>query len=135
MGWNTKRLRLATRIAGCLALVALISSLVYITTPVHAAATTVQQQKLASDTTMLAANFYLPTSALQPIFQDKINQQVPIAINNAITNIVSKLPASTQSWAGQMAQTLIQPSATLVSLTPQQGGLATKLRISLYPGD
>jgi hypothetical protein len=135
MEWNTKRMRLATRIADCLALVALISSLVYVTTPAHAAATTIQQQKLASDTTMLAANFYLPTSALQPLFQDKINQQVPIAVNNAIAGIVSKLPASTQIWAGQMAQTLIQPSATLVSLTPQQDGLATKLRISLYPGD
>ena len=135
MEWNTKRMRLAARIAGCLALVALIGSLVYVTTPAHAAATRVQQQKLASDATILAANFYLPTSVLQPLFQDKINQQVPIAVNNAIASIVSKLPASTQSWAGQMAQTLIQPSAALVSLTPQQDGLATKLRISLYPGD
>ena len=135
MGWNTKHMRLATRIAGYVALVALISSLVYVTTPVHAAANTIQQQKQAPDTTILAANFYLPTSALQPLFQDKINQQVPIAVNSAIASIVSKLPASTQNWAGQMAQTLIQPSATLVSLTPQQDGLATKLRISLYPGD
>jgi hypothetical protein len=34
-----------------------------------------------------------------------------------------------------MATTLIQPSATLISLTPQQNGLASALSLSLYPGD
>jgi hypothetical protein len=34
-----------------------------------------------------------------------------------------------------MATTLIQPSAALISLYPQQGGLVMRLRLSLYPGD
>src|SRR5438552_8660609 len=34
-----------------------------------------------------------------------------------------------------MATTLIQPSAYLTSLTTQSRGLATSVRVSLYPGD
>ncbi len=34
-----------------------------------------------------------------------------------------------------MAKTLIQPTATLTSLSTQPGGLAISLRLSLYPGD
>ncbi len=48
---------------------------------------------------------------------------------------MSSLPAKDQGWATEMATTLIQPSAALVSLYPQQGGLAMRLRLSLYPGD
>jgi hypothetical protein len=72
---------------------------------------------------------------LQPLFQSQINQQVPGMVNSVINNMVSKLPHQDQGWATQMATTLIQPSATLTSLTTQPGGLATSLRLSLYPGD
>ncbi len=40
-----------------------------------------------------------------------------------------------RGWATQMATTLLQPSAALTSLTTQSNGLATSLRLSLYPGD
>ena len=85
--------------------------------------------------TPINATIYLTTSTLQPIFQAHINQQVPGAVNNAINTIVGNMPAADRTWAGQMATTLIQPSATLSSLIPQQNGLATSLRINLYPGD
>ena len=86
-------------------------------------------------TTPLDAKIYLATDTLSPIFQSTINQQVPNVVTAAINAIVNKLPISDQGWAGTMATTLIQPSATLTSLTPQQGGLAATLRLSLYPGD
>src|SRR5205085_7200319 len=75
------------------------------------------------------------TGSLASTFQIRIDQQVPNAVNAAISNTVSTLPAKDQGWATEMATTLIQPSAALVSLYPQQGGLAMRLRLSLYPGD
>ncbi len=135
MIWHKRNLRFIAPITASLLLVGLIVSLFSIAAPVHAASNNTQQQSQTTATTNIAANFYLPTSVLQPMFQSRIDQQVPVAVNGAIDSIVSKLPASSQSWAGQMAQTLIQPSATLTSLTPQKNGLAAALRISLYPGD
>ncbi len=85
--------------------------------------------------TSLDATVYLTTATLQPLFQDSINQQVPGAVSNAISALVNKLSATNQGWAKQMATTLIQPSATVTGLTPQKNGLATTLRLSLYPGD
>lgn len=102
--------------------------------PVSAAQRVVTQATPNQDTT-LNANIYLTTATLTPIFQSRINQQVPGAVSSAITNIVNKLPVTDQGWASQMATTLIQPSATLSSLTPQQNGLAATVRVSLYPGD
>src|SRR5437667_9089448 len=49
--------------------------------------------------------------------------------------MVSTSRAKAECSATEMATTLIQPSATLVSLYPQHGGLAMTLRLSLYPGD
>ncbi len=83
----------------------------------------------------ITANIYLTTETLAPIFQSRINQQVPGMVSGAIANVVNKLPATDQGWANQMATTLIQPSATLSSLAPQQNGLAATVRVSLYPGD
>jgi hypothetical protein len=109
--------------------------------PAHAATGDNAQllQRSASGTlatnSSIAANFYLPTSTLRPIFQSRINQQVPVAVNGAINTLLAKLPASSQSWADQMAKMLIQPTASLTGLTTQKDGLATSLRISLYPGD
>jgi len=103
-------------------------------TPVSAAQRVVTRAT-QNQVTTLNANIYLTTATLAPIFQSRINQQVPGAVSSAITNIVNKLPATDQGWASQMATTLIQPSATLSSLTPQQNGLAARVRVSLYPGD
>jgi hypothetical protein len=83
----------------------------------------------------LNAIVYLTTGSLASTFQNRINQQVPDAVSAAIANTVSALPKQDQGWATEMATTLIQPSATLISLVPQQGGLAMALRLSLYPGD
>jgi len=104
-------------------------------TPVSAAQNTATNATHNQDTTSINATIYLTTATLTPIFQDRINQQVPGALNNAITGIINKLPAADQGWAGQMANTLIQPSATLRSLSPRQNGLVATLRINLYPGD
>ena len=83
----------------------------------------------------LNAIVYLTTGSLASTFQNRIDQQIPGAVNAAISNTVSSLPAKDQGWATEMATTLIQPSAALESLYPQQGGLAMQLRLSLYPGD
>jgi hypothetical protein len=85
--------------------------------------------------TSINATVYLPMGALQPLFQQQIDQQVPTAVNGAIGSMVNKLPSGDRGWATQMASALLQPSATLVSLKPQQDGLAATIRISLYPGD
>lgn len=115
-----------------LALLLPIVTLTLLVTPAHAAARSSVQVK---STTPINATIYLTTGMLQPIFQAHINQQVPGAVNDAINTIVGNMPAIDQTWASQMATTLIQPSATLSSLMPQQNGLAASLRINLYPGD
>src|SRR5436305_5763647 len=101
-------------------------------TPVNAS-NQVRQQKQA--TTNLSANIYLPTQALRPIFQNQINQQVASLSGGMITDMLKSLPSADQGWARDMAGALIQPSATLSQLTPQNGGLATSVKLSLYPGD
>jgi len=83
----------------------------------------------------LNAIIYLTTGMLEPVFQSRIEQQVPVAFNNALTTMVSKLPSQDRGWAYEMASTLLQPSATLQNLAPQQAGLAMTLQLSLYPGD
>src|SRR5215831_8702203 len=88
-----------------------------------------------ANSSSLNAIVYLTTGSLASTFQNRINQQVPGAVNAAISNAVSVLPARDQSWAMEMATTLIQPSAALVNLYPQRGGLVMRLRLSLYPGD
>jgi hypothetical protein len=88
-----------------------------------------------ANSSSLNAIVYLTTGSLASTFQNRIDQQVPGAVNAAISNAVSVLPARDQSWAMEMATTLIQPSAELMNLYPQQGGLAMRLRLSLYPGD
>lgn len=88
-----------------------------------------------ANSSSLNAIIYLTTGSLASTFQNRMDQQIPGAVNAAISNAVSTLPAKDQGWAIEMATTLIQPSAALESLYPQQGGLAMRLRLSLYPGD
>lgn len=101
-------------------------------TPVSAATRHTRSEQLA---TPLNATIYLGTDTLLPIVQGRVNQQVPNVLSAAIAAIVGKLPANDQNWAATMATTVIQPTALVTSLVPQQGGLAASLRISLYPGD
>ncbi len=108
----------------------LIAALVV--TPVSAATRHVHTNRA---TTPLNATIYLSNSSLSPIFQGRINQQVPSAVSAAIGAIVSKLPENDQGWASTMATTVIQPTAVLTGLVAQQGGLKASLRVSLYPGD
>jgi len=106
-----------------------------IVTPAAAASAAPRQVTRPQGTVSLGATIYLSTSTLRSIFQDNLNQQVPGAVNSAISGMVGKLPSRDQGWASEMATALIQPSATVLSLTPQHGGLATTIRLSLYPGD
>ncbi len=86
-------------------------------------------------TTSIDANVYLTDQMLRPMFQSNIDQQIPQMVGNAIASMVKQLPKQDQSWAALMANALLQPSATLVSLKPEVSGLLTTLKISLYPGD
>jgi len=86
-------------------------------------------------TTPLGATIYLTNGTLAPIFQARVNQQVPGVVSAAIASIVNTLPAVDQGWASTMATTVIQPSVLLTSLVPTQAGLVASIRISLYPGD
>ena len=87
------------------------------------------------DSTPIDATIYITTNTLQSLFQSEIDRQVPALANNAILSIIGKLPKQDQAWAQQMANALLQPSASLVSLTPEKDGLATSLTLSLYAGD
>ncbi|HKF38033.1 MAG TPA: hypothetical protein VKB35_14150 [Ktedonobacteraceae bacterium] len=83
----------------------------------------------------LNAIIYLTTGMLEPVFQNRIEQQVPADFNNALTTMMRRLPSQDRGWAYEMATTLLQPSATLQNLAPQQAGLAMTLQLSFYPGD
>lgn len=113
-----------------LLLALLISALVAL--PAQAAARHTHTQKA---TTPLGATIYLTNGTLAPIFQSRVNQQVPGVVSAAIASIVSKLPATDQGWASTMATTVIQPSVLLTGLVPTQAGLVASIRISLYAGD
>ncbi len=93
------------------------------------------QQPTRPGLTSLNATVYLTAATLRPLFQKRINQQVPGVVSDAIAAKVNKLSATNQGWAKQMATTLIQPSATVTGLTPQKNGLVMTLSLSLYPGD
>lgn len=89
----------------------------------------------AAASTSVGATIYLSLGLLQPRFQQNLDQQVPGDVNNAINALVGKLPAQDQVWTREMASTLIQPTASLQSLVPQQNGLAMHILLALYPGD
>ncbi len=107
----------------------LLGSVVY---PASAASNRVE---LRQATTPVPATIYLPTTTLKPIFQQNIDQQVPKSVDGAMNHLLGSLPAENRDWAQKMANTLIQPSAELTSLEPQEKGLSTGVKLSLYPGD
>lgn len=82
-----------------------------------------------------SVNVYLSTTVLQQQFQDTINQELPTQFNQALNTQISQMPASNRPLASQIANDLLQPSATLTQLTPQQDGVAATMSLSLFPGD
>ena len=115
-----------------LLLALLISAFAVIPAQAQAATRHIHAQRA---TTPLGATIYLTNGTLAPVFQSRVNQQVPGVVSAAIASIVSKLPAVDQGWASTMATTVIQPSVLLTSLVPTQAGLVAAIRISLYAGD
>ena len=107
-----------------------------VVTPAGATSYTMQQRTQRQvNATSVNATIYITNGTLAPIFQGRIDAQVPGAVNSAISSIVGQLPPQDRGWAAQMANTLLQPSASLTSLTTQANGLATSLSLSLYPSD
>ncbi|GLV58304.1 hypothetical protein KDH_51370 [Dictyobacter sp. S3.2.2.5] len=125
----TRRFRRAIQISWIL-LISLI--LIGMAAPVDASTRETQQTKAAG---MLDARIFLTGDVLRQRFQDTINQQVPRLSASTINGIVHSAPAGDQGWIGQIANALIQPSATLTELTPQANGFNTGISLSLYPGD
>ncbi len=86
----------------------------------------------------LNAIIYLTTGMLEPVFQSRIEQQVPVAFNNALTTMVSKLPSQDRGWAYEMASTLLQPSATALGDTaepgPTTGWIGDDIAVKPLPG-
>jgi hypothetical protein len=79
----------------------------------------------------LDAKIYLTRDTLQQRFQASLAQQLPKLKQSAINGLTGSLPG----WAGQFANSLIDPSVSLTALTPQQGGLRADFTVSLYQGD
>lgn len=105
--------------------VGIIASVTGVITPADA------QPAPRQNTVTLNGMVYLSRTTLQQRFQASIDQQLPKLKDTAIKNIVSGLPG----WAGEFANSLIQPSIKLLALTPQQAGLRADLQLSLYDGD
>src|SRR6266853_249518 len=76
-------------------------------TPAGANTTIEHTAQRLDNTTAVNATIYITTGTLVPIFQSRIDQQVPVAVNTAIGNIVGKLPPQDRGWAQQMTTTLI----------------------------
>jgi hypothetical protein len=129
------RQRRYLQIGWALLLTALLLALAV--TPAGAKGQTARRQALkrAGGSTSINATIYVTKDTLVPIFQSNMEAQVPSAFNSAINNMVSKLPPQDQSWALLMANTLLQPSVSLVSLTAQPKGLLATIQLSLYNGD
>jgi hypothetical protein len=89
----------------------------------------------ASTSASVNADVYLTGQMLQPMFQSSINQSIPQMLSSSLSSMVKQLPQQDQDWALQMANALLQPSATLVSLKPEKAGLLATLKINLYQGD
>jgi hypothetical protein len=80
-------------------------------------------------------NVYLTTAVLQQQFQNTINQTLPTQFNQALNAQIDQIPANSRPLASQIASDLLQPSATLTQLTPQQNGAIATISLSLFPGD
>ncbi|HTI15243.1 MAG TPA: hypothetical protein VL461_11855 [Dictyobacter sp.] len=87
--------------------------------------TDVSWQRFTPHNSSLPVNVYMDTATLQPLFQSTINQQLP-SMTNTLISVLALPPA---------IATILQPTATITSITPTQQGLDTNLSLSLYQGD
>ncbi|GHO44588.1 hypothetical protein [Ktedonospora formicarum] len=117
--------------AAVVTLLLLIAALLFIT-PVYAATSRPVQQQ---EELPLNAHIYLSTASLRPVFEEQIDAQLPKTVDSTMKGITDGMPAESRDWVSKMAKVLIQPSATLTDLSPQQGGMLTSLRVRLYPDD
>lgn len=127
------RIKHHLQLGGAILSVLALCMLLY--TPVWAASSGPHANSSAASTTSINANAYLTGQMLQPMFQSDIDQQMPAAVASAISSMISQLPQADQGWGTQMANALLQPSATLLSLKPESSGLLITLRVDLYSGD
>jgi hypothetical protein len=131
------RIKRSVQVSGALLTVLALCAL--IVAPVQAASGSARAtgQALVSPgvTTSVDAHVYLTGQMLQPMFQTSLNQSMPQIVGSVLSSMVNQMPKQDQGWATQMAGALLQPSATLVSLQPQAGGLLTTFRVNLYAGD
>src|SRR5258708_23417492 len=77
----------------------------------------------------LNAIIYLTTGMLEPVFQNRIERQVPVDFNSALTTMMSNLPSHDPGWAYDIASTHIQPSRPPPYLPPQRARLANKIHV------
>src|SRR5437667_7419486 len=110
------------RVGWILALAVLVLG-VTIMTPALASNSTAQhttqtQTAEQANSSSLNAIVYLTTGSLASTFQNRIDQQIPNAVNAAIANTVSTLHANDQGWATELATTLINPPAAPVNYIP-----------------
>lgn len=129
--WRRGPYRLCCSIGFALLIVAAVLVLI---TPTYAATRTMAQVRVPQ-ALPLNAHIYLATDALRPVFQERIDAQVPSTFASTLKGITDGIPGDSRDWASKMAKVLIQPSAMLTGLSPQAGGMVTSMRISLYPGD
>ncbi|HLI69696.1 MAG TPA: hypothetical protein VKV19_08045 [Ktedonobacteraceae bacterium] len=108
--------------------------LVAFISPVHASSSKRAVVRHPSDDPT-AVNVYLPIGALQQQFQQGISQTLPEQFNQSLAQQTKSLPPDIRSLVSQLVGELLQPSATLSQLTPQQEGLVASIRISLFPHD
>ncbi len=131
------RIKRSVRVSGALLTVLALCAL--IAAPVQAATGSARAAVTAfaspGATTSVNANVYLTGQMLQPMFQASLNQSMPQVVSGVLSSMVNQMPKQDQGWATQMAGALLQPSATLVSLQPQAGGLLTTFKVNLYAGD
>jgi hypothetical protein len=74
---------------------------------------------------------YLTTEAIGEIFQNRVDQ----ILDGETAGAVKNLPAQDRSSVLQMVNTILQPSASLTSIIPQQKALITNMQLQLYAGD
>lgn len=98
-------------------------------------AASARSQTGSSPAPTFSSDVYLASSFLLPNFQSTLDQQTPDLVNSVLNTLVNQMPTQDRGWAAQMAGALLQPQATITSLTPQQQGLQANLALSLYAGD
>lgn len=120
-----------------LVLIALLAGAIVV--PARAASTASKAARNAAQRGTAAvpvnSTIYLTMPVLQSLFQQNIARQAPAAFNNATGSVIGQLPSQDRQWAQQMINALVQPSASLTSLSILKNGLGASLQITLYNGD